>query len=97
MEVYGVSGFVFCKDGSNMLVRKNEKSVAESIVAPTLPVDRNDPFIYFANVIRGNIQMKTYDLSAPANNEIMMQILEASKASVRSGKTIVWDQFYMSK
>jgi predicted dehydrogenase len=97
MEVYGVSGFVFCKDGSNMLVRKNEKSVAESIVAPALPVDRNDPFIYFANVIRGNIQMKTYDLSAPANNEIMMQILEASKASVRSGKTIVWDQFYMSK
>jgi predicted dehydrogenase len=97
MEVYGVSGFVFCKDGSNMLVRKDEKSVAESIVAPTLPGDRNDPFIYFANVIRGNIQMKTYDLSAPANNEIMMQILEASKASVRSGKTIVWDQFYKGK
>ena len=97
MEVYGVTGFVFCKDGSNMQVRKNEKFVAESIVAPALPVDRNDPFIYFANVIRGNIQMKTYDLSAPANNEIMMQILEASKASVKSGKTIVWDQFYKSK
>ena len=97
MEVYGVTGYVFCKDGTNMLVRKNEKSVAESIVAPTLPVDRNDPFIYFANVIRGNIQMKTYDPSAPANNEIMMMILEAAKSSVKTGKTIEWEQFYRSK
>ncbi len=97
MEVYGVKGFVFCKDGTNMLLRKDEKSPVETVVAPGLPLDRNDPFVYFANVIRGNIQMKTYDLSAPANNEIMMMILEAAKASANSGKTIVWDQFYRSK
>ena len=77
-----------------MLLRKNEKSPVESIAAPALPADRNDPFVYFANVIRGNIQMSKYDLSAPANNEIMMQILEAAKASVKSGKTIIWEQFY---
>jgi predicted dehydrogenase len=97
MEIYGVSGYVFCKDGTNMLLQKNEKSPVESLLAPALPNDRNDPFVYFANIIRGNIQMKNYDLSAPANNEIMMMILEAAKASVKSGKTIVWDQFYNSK
>jgi predicted dehydrogenase len=97
MEIYGVSGYVFCKDGTNMLLRKNEQSAIESFIAPALPIDRNDPFVYFANVIRGNIQMKDYDLSAPANNEIMMKILEASKESVKSGKTIVWDQFYKGK
>lgn len=97
MEIYGVSGYVFCKDGTNMLLRKNEKSAVESLIAPPLPNDRNDPFVYFANVIRGNIQMNTYDLSAPGNNEIMMKILEASKESVKSGKTIVWDQFYKGK
>jgi hypothetical protein len=80
-----------------MLLQKNEKSPVESLLAPALPNDRNDPFVYFANIIRGNIQMKNYDLSAPANNEIMMMILEAAKASVKSGKTIVWDQFYKSK
>jgi predicted dehydrogenase len=96
MEVYGVKGFVFCKDGTNMLFRKDEKSPLETAVAPALPSDRNDPFVYFANVIRGNIQMKPYDLSAPANNEIMMKILEAAKASVKSGKTIIWNQFYKS-
>ena len=97
MEIYGVSGYVFCKDGTNMLLRKNERSAVESLIAPALPKDRNDPFVYFANVIRGNIQMNTYDLSAPANNDIMMKILEASKESVKSGKTIVWDQFYKGK
>jgi hypothetical protein len=45
-------------------------------------------------VIRGNIQMDTYDLSAPANNEIVIKILEAARESARSGKTVVWKEHY---
>ena len=94
MEVYGVKGYVFCKDGTNMLVKENEKSAVQSITADALPADRNDPFTYFKNVIRGNIVMQPYDLSAPANNEIVIKILEAAKQAAKTGKTVVWDEFY---
>jgi predicted dehydrogenase len=94
MEVYGVKGIVFCKDGTNMLVKENEKSAAQPITAAALPQDRNDPFIYFKNVIRGNIVMQQYDLSALANNKIVIQILEAAKHAAKTGKTVVWNEFY---
>jgi predicted dehydrogenase len=94
MEVYGVTGYVFCKDGKNMLVKENEKSEIQSIVAESLPADRNDPFVYFVNVIRGNIKMNTYDLSAPGNNDIVIKILEAAKESAKSGKTVVWKEYF---
>jgi predicted dehydrogenase len=94
MEVYGVTGFVFCKDGTNLLLKENEKKETQSVIAEPLPAGRNDPFAYFANVIRGNIQMDTYDLSAPANNEIVIKVLEAARESARSGKTVVWKEHY---
>ena len=94
MEVYGVKGFVFCKDGTNMLVKENDKTDAKPVIAAALPADRNDPFIYFKNVIQGNIVMQPFDLSAPATNEIVMKILAAAKQSAATGKTIVWNEFY---
>jgi len=94
MEVYGVKGFVFCKDGTNMLVKENDKTDVKPIIAAALPADRNDPFIYFKNVIQGNIVMQPFDLSAPATNEIVMKILAAAKQSAATGKTIVWNEFY---
>jgi predicted dehydrogenase len=94
MEVYGVTGYVICKDGTNMLLRENEKTAEQLITAPKLPTYRNDPFAYFANVINGDIKMATYDLSAPDNNEMVIKILEAAKASAITGKTVVWDQYY---
>jgi len=94
MEVYGVKGFVFCKDGSNMFVKDNDKAEVKSITAPPLPVGRNEPFVYFKNVVQGNIVMQTFDLSSPATNEIVVQILEAAKRSAKTGRTIVWNEFY---
>jgi predicted dehydrogenase len=94
MEVYGVTGSVFCKDGTNMLLREGEKKEAQPLTAEKLPDDRNEPFTYFANVIRGNIKMNTYDLSAPANNEIVIKILEAAKQAAKTGKTVVWKEYF---
>jgi len=94
MELYGVTGFVFCKDGTNMLLKENEKKEIQSLTAERLPVDRNDPFVYFANIIRGEIKMGTYDLSAPANNEIVIKILEAARQAAKTGQTVIWNQYY---
>ena len=62
------------------------------MTAPELPENRNDPFVYFANVINGKIKMKTYDLSSPANNEMVVKILEGAKRSAKSGKAILWTE-----
>ncbi len=94
MEVYGVTGFVFCKDGSNMQLKENEKKEIQSLTAERLPADRNDPFVYFANIIKGEIKLETYDLSAPANNEIVMKILEAAKYAAKTGKTVIWNKYF---
>ncbi len=94
MEIYGVTGFVFCKDGTKMQVKENEKQPVQDIIAEPLPENRKDAFVYFANVINGKIQMKNYDLSAPANNEVVIKILEAAKQSAKSGKTVFWNQYF---
>jgi predicted dehydrogenase len=94
MEVYGKDGALFCLDKENILLMKKNQTQKESIKAAPMPDDSLDPFIYFANLIRGKIKMGEYDLSTPANNEIVVKILEAAKYSAKTGKTIVWKEFY---
>ena len=94
MYVYGKTGFVFCKDGTNMQLKEDEKKEPQILTALPLSNDRNDPFVYFANVIRGNIVMDKYDLSSPATNEIVIKILDAAKHAAKTGKTVVWNEYY---
>jgi len=94
MQVYGKTGFVFCKDGTNMQVKEDDKKEVQTLTPPALSNDRNDPFVYFANVIRGTIKMNMYDLSSPATNDIVVKILDAAKQSSKTGKTISWSEYY---
>lgn len=94
MELYGVNGYVFCRNGTDMMVKENENKEAVALSAKALPEERNDPFIYFKNVIRGSIKPAMYDLSTAANNEIVVKILEAAKTSAKTGKRILWNEFY---
>jgi predicted dehydrogenase len=94
MEVYGKEGYVFCLDRENMLLMRNGKIQKDTVKAALMPEGSRDPFMYFANVIRGKIKMSTYDLSAPANNEIVMKILEAAKYSAKTGRTVLWKEFF---
>ena len=94
MQVYGKTGFVFCKDGTNMQIKEDEKKEAQTLTASALKNDRNDPFVYFANVIRGNIKMNKYDLSSPETNDIVVKILDAARQSAKTGMTITWNEYY---
>jgi hypothetical protein len=49
-----------------------------------------DPFAYFAGVIRGKITMTDYDLYSLKNNMMVVRILEAARESARTGKTVVF-------
>ena len=94
MELYGKTGYIFCKDGSQMVLRPDVKSTPENMTAPALPSNRNDPFGYFANVINGDITMSVNDLSAPQTNETVIKILDAAKLSAKKGKTVIWKELY---
>lgn len=94
MQVYGKTGFVFCKDGTTMQIKEDEKKETQTLTASALNSDRNDPFVYFANVIRGNIKMNKYDPSSPETNNIVVKILDAARRSAKTGKTITWSEYY---
>ena len=94
MELYGKTGYIFCKDGTQMVFRANDKSAPENMTAPALPSNRNDPFGYFANVINGDITMSVNDLSTLKTNETVIKILDAAKLSAKKGKTIIWKELY---
>jgi predicted dehydrogenase len=94
MEVYGKDGSLFCLDKENMLLLKKNQMQKESIKAAPMPDGSLDPFMYFANLISGRIKMGDNDLSSPANNEIVVKILEAANVSAKTGKTVVWKEFY---
>ena len=45
----------------------------------------NDPFSYFAALIRNEIEISRFDLSSLENNMIVMEILDAAIESSRTG------------
>lgn len=96
MEVYGKQGFIHCLNGTDMLLMEEEKKGKETLKAEPLPLSMNDPFAYLSGVIKGEIKMKPYDVSAMDNNEIVIKILEAAKHAAKTGKTVVWKEFYKS-
>jgi hypothetical protein len=70
------------------------KNEAKVITASPLSNDRNDPFVYLVNVIRGKIKMNKYDPSSAETNDIVVKILHAARQSSKTGKTIIWNEYY---
>lgn len=93
-EIYGRKGIIECLNGQDMLVATKIEDRGSTLKANPLPEGRQDPFAYFASVVRGKIQLKPNDLSAMENNEIVMMILEAAKHSAATGETVVWEKFF---
>jgi len=94
MEVYGTSGYVICQNSSDMIIQESEEAGPEQIKSSELPLNRNDPFAFFKQVVRNEYKMEPYELSSPENNTIVMQILGAAKQAAITGKTVVWKDFY---
>ena len=89
MHVYGESGFVYADNDVNIRVLKNHRAPVEQQTLTSREYPYDDPFSYFAAVVRGDITVKDTDLSSLANNIIVMKILDAARKSAETGKTIV--------
>lgn len=87
LEVFGQTGYLHAMDNTNIVsrMRENIKNVKK---ASPLPAPINDPIVYLSAVLKNEIP-GTDDLSSLKYNMIVMEILDAAKRSVATGKRIV--------
>jgi predicted dehydrogenase len=93
MEIYGEDGYIMA-DNKNAMRIKNRSNINElkrNVTADMVEV-YEDPFSYFANVIRNNVTMKSYDPYSIENNMTVVKILDAARESAKTGKTIKFKQ-----
>ena len=88
MEVYGKTGYVYALDGLNMRVREAGQREARQVRLEPRRTPFDDPFAYFAAVVRGEVTVADGDLSSLANNMTVMRILDAARRSAEAGQTV---------
>jgi len=90
MEVYGETGYVIAENNTDMRMR-NRKADRERTLKVTVKDTEvyEDPFSYFADVIRGKIKLPENGLYSLQTNVIVVRILEAARESAKTGKTVL--------
>lgn len=89
MEVYGDTGYVIAVNKNKMRLRNNEKAEEQTIqvTSKDIPV-YEDPFSYYADVVRGKVTVGKNSLYSLENNVTVVQILDAARESAKTGKTV---------
>jgi glucose-fructose oxidoreductase len=88
LEIYGNAGEVATIDTQKIQTRyKGEKAPTES-TAPALPTDRDNSLDYLAAVLHGSINDQGLYGSLDTNVTVV-QIMDAARESVRTGKTVM--------
>jgi len=89
MEIYGEKGYIIAKNNEEMLLKnhENQDEIHRTVTSNDIPVSE-DPFAYFAAVIRGQITMTDYNPYSLKNNIMVVRILDAARESARTGKTV---------
>jgi predicted dehydrogenase len=88
MELYGKTGYAHADNAQTVRVRLSEESGEIKEILNPLSQPFDDPFTYFAAIIRGDITQEEMNLSSLENNMIVMEILDAAMRSVKKGKKI---------
>ena len=91
LEVYGRTGYLLAPDGRHLRLRFEGDDEAAMRTSEARPSPLDDPFAYFAAVVRGDVTVAEADLSSLANNVTVMRILDAAKRSAETGETIELD------
>lgn len=86
IEVYGRTGYIKADRNSLTFQQGDSTAVKQPVDPPKAPWD--NPFAWFAAVVRGEIQMTNTDLSSLPLNMTAMEILEAARQSAKEGKRI---------
>jgi predicted dehydrogenase len=86
-EVYGEKGYAIATGGNSLRVRLPADRAERTPTPPELKAEERDSISYLTGVVRG--QFPPSGLNSLENNVIVVEILEAARDSVRTGKTIV--------
>lgn len=88
MYAYGETGTVFSLDSVTLQTQSKEDDFPKTDSLQPREYPYNDPFSYFAAVVRGEITIEETDLSSLENNMTVMKILDAARKSAQTGETI---------
>lgn len=88
LELYGQTGYLHAVDRQTLRLRESPQSQEQTLTLPPQPAPFTDPFAYLAAVIQGTVTVADTDLSALANNLIVVRILDAARTSAKQGKTV---------
>mgnify|MGYP006267151951 FL=1 len=91
LAVYGQEGVVNALSPDRVRERDGNASPTARTM-PARPAPFDNPFSYFAAVVRGEVEVAPTDLSALANNVTVVRILDAARRSAQTGETIVLDE-----
>ena len=94
MEVYGSTGYVFCKNDTEMKVMENEKEGPKEMKAEPLPSGLDDPLTLLKKIVQEDYKLDKFDVTSLENNTIVMKILDAARQSAEQNRTIFWKEFY---
>lgn len=86
-EIYGTKGTAFAEKPTEVRERFSEHAPEQTVTAPPLPPPQDTSLHYLAAVVRGQLD-PDHDLTSLDTNIIVMQILDAARESVRTGRTI---------
>jgi predicted dehydrogenase len=85
-EVYGQTGYAIATGGDSLRVRLPGRNAEAPRALTDLPPAERDSISYFTGVARG--QFKPSGLNSLENNVIVVEILDAARESVRTGRKI---------
>jgi predicted dehydrogenase len=91
MEIYGTKGAIYADNRNTLRLRiaVGYDGYDEKVnTLPARPMPWNDPFSFFAAVIRKEVKVEPYDLSSLENNMVVMEILDAAMKSAKSRKSV---------
>jgi len=88
MEIYGETGYIIADNNIEYRYRfnKNEQETKIEDKDPGYPV--NEPFSYFASIVKGELVPEKFDCATLENNLVVAKILEAAIKSAKTGKAI---------
>lgn len=85
-EVYGEKGYAIATGGDNLRVRMGDARQEETPTLPELKPDERDSISYLIGVARG--KFKPTGLNSLENNAIVVEILDAARESIKTGRTV---------
>jgi predicted dehydrogenase len=88
MEVYGERGYVITRNNNEMKAKGSKGPEVSYVLKPEETGTYTSPFTYFADVIRGRIQVPAYGPYSLENNVMVVKILDAARQSALTGKTV---------